>query len=51
MVEFEASMFYKIISKLSKQDPLGGGSLIQLKSTSISSVNLEDQLVEEWMEL
>lgn len=25
MVEFEASMFYKIISKLSKQDPLGGG--------------------------
>lgn len=47
MVEFEASMIYKIISKPSKQDLLWGKKkyLIQLKSNSISNVNLE-----EWME-
>lgn len=51
MVKFEASMIYKIISKPSKQDLWGEKkSLIQLKSTNISSVNLENQLLEEWME-
>jgi hypothetical protein len=50
MAEFEASVIYKIISKPSKQDLLWGKkSLIPLKTTSISSVPLETQLLEGGM--